>query len=202
MFDHIENITQRALKALEAAQAAAERAQHPHVEPAHLLVGLAQTQGSLAATVLYELGIGADTLFDAAKQYVASAQAAVTTTPIRELSPAFQQTLALAQSEAKRQGDDFLATEHLLLGLLEQQSPAVIKMLEKHQVRAENVRYSIQHLLAEADASQPFRPAQLDAAIAARQAAQNANTSPSLLGRLVRPFVAFWQSLTGTISKK
>jgi ATP-dependent Clp protease ATP-binding subunit ClpC len=201
MFDNIENITQRALKALEAAHTAAQRAQHPQIEPAHLLVGLAQTQGSLAATVLYELGIAADSLFDAAKQFV---PVPPPTAPVQtlELSPAFQQTLSLAQGEAKRQGDDFLATEHLLLALLQQQSPTVIKMLEKHQVRVENVRYSIQHLLAEADASQPLRPAQLDAAIAARQATQNIKTAPGLLMRLLQPLIKMWQALTGTSSKK
>lgn len=201
MFNHIENITQRALKALEAAQAAAQQAQHTSVEPAHLLVGLAQTQGSLAATVLYELGIPASSLLEAAKEYVVMPPI-TTAVQTLELSLAFQQTLSLAQAEAKRQGDDFLATEHLLLALLQQQSPTVIRMLEKHQVRVENVRYSIQHLLAEADASQPLRPAQLDAAIAARQATQNVATTPSLFRRLLQPFVTLWQRLTRTASKK
>ncbi len=200
MFDHIENITQRALKALEAAHAAAIKAQHTHVEPAHLLVGLAQTQGSLAATVLYELGIPADSLFEATKHLLPPPPNGAALAATLDLSPAFQQMLSLAQSEAKRQGDDFLATEHLLLALLQQQSPTVIKMLEIHQVRAENVRYSIQHLLAEADASQPLRPAQLDAAIKARQAMQNTATSPSLLGHLLQPLVALWRRLTGRTS--
>lgn len=200
MFNNIDNITQRALKALEAAQTAAEQTHYPQIEPAHLLVGLARTPGSLASTVLVELGITEATLFAAVREVLPEPTTSAAPIQTLAISPAFGKTLELAQAEAKRQGDDFLATEHLLLGLLNQQSPIVVEVLKKHQVRVENVRYAMQHLLAEADASQPTRPPQLDARIAAHKAAQNANAPAPPLSRLLQPLVSLWQRLTGKAS--
>ena len=116
--------TTRSQEALAAAIQAATAAGNPQLEPAHLLHALLAQQG--VATALLE-AVGADRA--ALLRRVSAALAAIPAASGGSVaqpsaSRAMSAVLAAAQVEAQSLGDEYLSTEHLLLGIAAGESPA------------------------------------------------------------------------------
>ena len=128
--------TKLTVKAQEALATAAERARitgNPELTPLHLLAGLLAEQGSVAETLLR--GVGADTEAlrrdtDDALAKLPSMQGAATAP---QASLALRETLDRALAESQEMGDDYVASEHVLIALAEHSGPA------KDVLRRENV---------------------------------------------------------------
>ena len=128
--------TKLTVKAQEALATAAERARitgNPELIPLHLLAGLLAEQGSVAETLLR--GVGADTEAlrrdtDDALAKLPSMQGAATAP---QASLALRETLDRALAESQEMGDDYVASEHVLIALAEHSGPA------KDVLRRENV---------------------------------------------------------------
>ncbi|MEI6688332.1 MAG: ATP-dependent chaperone ClpB [Thermoleophilia bacterium] len=128
--------TKLTVKAQEALATAAERARisgNPELTPLHLLAGLLAEQGSVAETLLR--GVGADTEAlrrdtDDALGKLPSMQGAATAP---QASLALRETLDRALAESQEMGDDYVASEHVLIALAEHSGPA------KDVLRRENV---------------------------------------------------------------
>ena len=128
--------TKLTVKAQEALATAAERARitgNPELTPLHLLAGLLAEQGSVAETLLR--GVGADTEAlrrdtDDAMAKLPSMQGAATAP---QASLALRETLDRALAESQEMGDDYVASEHVLIALAEHSGPA------KDVLRRENV---------------------------------------------------------------
>ena len=119
--------TKLTVKAQEALATAAERARitgNPELTPLHLLAGLLAEQGSVAETLLR--GVGADTEAlrrdtDDALAKLPSMQGAATAP---QASLALRETLDRALAESQEMGDDYVASEHVLIALAEHSGPA------------------------------------------------------------------------------
>ena len=128
--------TKLTVKAQEALATAAERARitgNPELTPLHLLAGLLAEQGSVAETLLR--GVGAATAArrrdtDDALAKLPSMQGAATAP---QASLALRETLDRALAESQEMGDDYVASEHVLIALAEHSGPA------KDVLRRENV---------------------------------------------------------------
>ncbi len=110
--------TTKAQDALGAAVRIAAAKGNPQVEPLHLLDSLLQ-QGQGIATALLE-AVGADvpqltTDVRAAIDAMPSAQGSSVASP--QLSQTTYKVLTAAQDLAKERGDEYVSTEHLLIGL-------------------------------------------------------------------------------------
>ena len=117
------NLQKFTVKAQEAVQAAAEIAQsknHQGLEPPHLLKAFLQDEGGLVRTLLSRLQANADTLAALADRAVDKLPT-VTGASVSgqyvggDLNKAFD----LALKEAEALGDEYVATEHLLIALAE-----------------------------------------------------------------------------------
>ena len=128
--------TKLTVKAQEALATAAERARitgNPELTPLHLLAGLLAEQGSVAETLLRGVGADTETLrrdTDEALAKLPSMQGAATAP---QASLALRETLDRALAESQEMGDDYVASEHVLIALAEQSGPA------KDVLRRENV---------------------------------------------------------------
>ena len=115
--------TVRAQEALAAAvELAAERG-HPQTEPEHLLVGLIGQPEGVVAPVLERAGTDVAVLsrgLEAALARRPVVRGAGSPPP----SPAFQEVVRRAGSQAEGMSDEYISTEHLLLGLLNEPSAA------------------------------------------------------------------------------
>ncbi|HEU5034605.1 MAG TPA: ATP-dependent chaperone ClpB [Mycobacteriales bacterium] len=111
-------LTTKSQEALSSAVQSAASAGHPHVEPVHLLVALlAQTDG-IARPLLQAAGTDPAALAQEASGYVGrlpSATGATVAAP--GLSRAAMAVVNAAAGAAQSLGDDYVSTEHLLVGL-------------------------------------------------------------------------------------
>ena len=163
-----ERFTQRARKVLSLAQEEAERLNHNYIGSEHILVGLLLEDGGVAGRVLRELG-----LETARVQAMVERLAGVgSRTPFSkvELSPSTKRILELGIDEARRMGQHYISTEHLLLALVRQNEGLAIDVLRRFGVSAEQIRRETRRMLRDSPTPSPGSEAAIIAPI--RQHAQ------------------------------
>ncbi|MGN6723664.1 MAG: ATP-dependent Clp protease ATP-binding subunit, partial [Marmoricola sp.] len=117
--------TTRSVEAINAAHATAVSQGNPQVEPTHLLAALMRGDTSIAATLVAKAGADAGELAHQAEAAVRALPAAAgSTVSSPGTSPALTRVLAKALDLIAEFGDNYIATEHLLLALLIVDSPA------------------------------------------------------------------------------
>jgi ATP-dependent Clp protease ATP-binding subunit ClpB len=123
---NLNKFTEKAQEAVVQAQALASELHHAQIEPEHLLVTLAEQQGGVVPSVLRKLGAEPGDVSRAGRELLARApKAHGGAEPY--LSPRLRAAADAAQADAKTMQDEFVSTEHLLLGLLTEagKSPAI-----------------------------------------------------------------------------
>ena len=142
-----ERFTQRARRVLSLAQEEAEKLNHSYIGSEHVLIGLLREEGGVAGRVLRELG-----LEEARVQAMVERLSGVgTRTPFTkiELSPSTKRILELAVDEARRMGQHYISTEHLLLALVRQNESVAMDVLRKFGISAEQIRRQTRRALKE-----------------------------------------------------
>jgi ATP-dependent Clp protease ATP-binding subunit ClpB len=119
----VDKPTVRAQEALAAASALAEERGHPLIEPEHLLIALLDQREGVVSPVLEKAGADLAGL-RAAVLAALERRPVARGTEAGQVSAAFRSVLRRAGREAERLNDEYISTEHLLLGLLAEPSPA------------------------------------------------------------------------------
>ena len=115
--------TTRSQEALGDAIQQASAAGNPQLEPAHLLNALLQQEGGVANGLLDAVGADRTALGRAVRGMLVSLPTSSGSTVAQpSASRATSTALEAASSEARSLGDDYVSTEHLLLGLATGQS--------------------------------------------------------------------------------
>ncbi len=109
-------LTEKAQAALAAAQGLAEERRHTQVEPEHLLRALCDQKDGVVPAVLGKLGVDMARL-DAGLERAMGTLARATEAGQAYGSPRLGRALEVAEREAGRMRDDYVSTEHLLLGV-------------------------------------------------------------------------------------
>lgn len=137
-----EKFTQKLQDTIRQAQSLAVGRDNTAIEPIHLLSVLLQDPAHLA--IYTQAGANTDRLTQAIEQ--ALDQQAVLSNPTGEanLSSGSVKVLNLADRHAQKAGDDFIATEWVLLALAETSDSQ--QLLEKVGVNAANLRQVIQQI--------------------------------------------------------
>lgn len=137
-----EKFTQKLQDTIRQAQSLAVGRDNTAIEPIHLLSVLLQDPAHLA--IYTQAGANTDRLTQAVEQ--ALDQQAVLSNPTGEanLSSGSVKVLNLADRHAQKAGDDFIATEWVLLALAETSDSQ--QLLEKVGVNAANLRQVIQQI--------------------------------------------------------
>ncbi|MGK7313053.1 MAG: Clp protease N-terminal domain-containing protein, partial [Candidatus Longimicrobiales bacterium M2_2A_002] len=111
-----DRLTIKAGEALQAASQMASRAGNPSLEDLHLLRALLDQDETVVVPVLQKVGVSVARLRDRLDEALArlpSQTGDVRPTVSRELN----RILDHAEEEARELGDEYVSTEHLLLGL-------------------------------------------------------------------------------------
>ena len=142
-----ERFTQRARRVLSLAQEEAERLNHNYIGSEHLLIGLLREEGGVAGRVLRDVGLEVGRVQQMVERMVGTG----TRTPFTkiELAPNTKRLLELAVEEARRMGQHYISTEHLLLGLARQNDATVVDILKKFGVTTEQIRRQTRRMLKE-----------------------------------------------------
>lgn len=122
--------TTKSQDALGAAVRIAAANGNPQVEPIHLLDSLLQMGPGIATALLDAVGANTASLAQEARRKVESLPSAQGRTVAQpSLNQPALKVLTAAQNLAKERGDQYVSTEHLLIGLAQDGGPGVSDML-------------------------------------------------------------------------
>ncbi len=145
MHPPFERFTQRAKKVLTRAQEEAERSHHSYIGTEHLLLGLLREGDCLAAKVLNNLGVELDQV----RQTMYSVLGRNEQIEIQQIIPTsrVKKVIEISFEEARRMGDNYVGTEHLLLSLLIEGEGIAAHVLEDLGASLEKVGVEYNRLL-------------------------------------------------------
>jgi ATP-dependent Clp protease ATP-binding subunit ClpB len=113
-----DKLTRKSQEALSDAVRRATAGGNPHVDPLHLLAALIEQNGGTAAPLLRAIGVDpAIVLKNAEDQLSRMPRAAGTTVSAPDTSRPLLSALATAAKRARGMDDEYVSTEHLLVGL-------------------------------------------------------------------------------------
>jgi ATP-dependent Clp protease ATP-binding subunit ClpB len=112
-----DRFTQKAQEAVQQAQGVAEKQQHQAVHPIHLLVALSREQEGIVRPVLEKCGVAPDLIAQEANRVMQSIPRVTGVQSAFYMTPSLNELFETAQLEAERFKDEFVSTEHLLLGI-------------------------------------------------------------------------------------
>src|SRR6056297_390153 len=113
----LQRLTHRSQEAVQRAAGMAAERKHPEVGTAHLLVALLEQADGVVLSLLSKLGVTPTTLRNRTTELLEATSAAYGSSGQPTLSRALSRSLTTAEEEAGALGDDYVSTEHLLLGL-------------------------------------------------------------------------------------
>ena len=121
---NLNKFTEKAQEAVLAAPQLASELSHPQAEPEHLLVTLVEQPNGVVPSVFRKLDVESSAVAGAARAALAKQPKAHGGSE-PQLSPRLRVVFDAAQAEAKAMQDEYVSTEHLLLGLLNETGKSV-----------------------------------------------------------------------------
>ncbi len=141
----MERLTIKSQEALQEAQRVAQGYSHQELDGEHLLLALLDQTESLIPELLEKIGVATaklkadlETELNRRHKVQGAAEAYVGTT--------LRKVLEAAQAEAGRLKDDYISTEHLLLGLLDAGSSSLKQILKAHGLKRDTVLKALAEL--------------------------------------------------------
>jgi ATP-dependent Clp protease ATP-binding subunit ClpB len=141
----LDKLTLKSQEALQDAQRIAREHSHQEMDGEHLLLALLGQGESLVPELLQKIGVPPAKLQpDLEKELARRHKIQGGNDPYagRDL----QKALDAAQSEANKLKDDYVSTEHLLLGLLDEASPSLKKIFAAHGLKRDAVLKALAEL--------------------------------------------------------
>ncbi|HEY6380131.1 MAG TPA: ATP-dependent Clp protease ATP-binding subunit [Candidatus Dormibacteraeota bacterium] len=153
-----ERFTERAKKVLTLAQEEAERSHHSYIGTEHLLLGLLREGEGLAAKVLNNLGVEINKVRSTIESVLGRNERII----IQQIIPTsrVKKVIEISFEEARRMGNNYVGTEHLLLGLLIEGEGIAAHVLEDLGATLDKVRAEIERLLHESGLEEDSKEAQ------------------------------------------
>jgi len=141
-----ERFTERTRQVVVLAQDEARALEHNYVGTEHLLLGLLREEEGLAARVLESLDITVEEVRLQIVRIVGHGDEAATEQI--PFTPRATKVLELALREALSLGHNYIATEHLLLGLVRENEGVAARILRDFDADAERVRNEVLRMLS------------------------------------------------------
>jgi len=140
MIMRLDKLTTKSQEALQAAHELAHQRSQQQVDGEHLTLALAQQQEGIIPTLLQRTGVNlADFQSDLEVEISRLAKVQGTSSADLYLSPELKQAIDASQTEAVSLGDEFISTEHLLLGLLTKGGNALSRVFKTHNIERQNL---------------------------------------------------------------
>ena len=139
-----QRFTERARKVVFYAQEEAQKFGEGYVSTEHLLLGLVRESDSVAARVLEKLGVSLNRIRVEVEKQLPRGDAR----PSQDmtLTPRAKRVIDLAYDEARNLNNNYIGTEHLLLGLIREGDGLAGRVLAKLGVELEKARREVMSL--------------------------------------------------------
>jgi ATP-dependent Clp protease ATP-binding subunit ClpB len=154
--------TTKAAEALQAAQQLAGDSGHPELTPAHLGVSLLHEKEGIPAAVLRKLEVDPRIL---AGELVLQLDRLPRSSGGQAAAPsrALGEVLNEAQAQAKRLGDEYVSTEHLLLALAKKGGPEVASLFSGRKLGFERLEAALREVRGNRKVTSPEPEATFEA---------------------------------------
>jgi ATP-dependent Clp protease ATP-binding subunit ClpB len=136
---NINKFTEKAQEAVLTAQTLSEQLNHAQIEPEHLLLALVEQSEGVVPEVFRRIGTEP-------KPFAASLREELSRLPqsyggsTPGMSPRFRKVADSAQEEATRLKDEFVSTEHLLLGIVSESGANIsTRLLKQHGITKDRI---------------------------------------------------------------
>jgi ATP-dependent Clp protease ATP-binding subunit ClpB len=136
--NRFDKLTVKAQEALQAAQSLADQQSHQAIEPEHLLHALIQQREGVVGPLLGKLGARPDAIQRALEAELAR-MPKVRAASGQYMSDRLRVALERAQTEAERLKDEYVSTEHLLIGLAQDRDGAAGRVLAANGVTPDGI---------------------------------------------------------------
>jgi len=137
-----DRLTVKAAGAIQAAAQESRRRDHPQIEGVHLLQALLDQEGGVVVPVLLKLGSDPGLIREQTGQELEK-RAKVTGGADPSLSRDLTRALDIAEEAARSLGDEYVSTEHFLLGLAEEKGDAG-RILKKAGATRDGLREALE----------------------------------------------------------
>jgi ATP-dependent Clp protease ATP-binding subunit ClpB len=114
---NLEKYTQKSQEALLSAQGLAQAYQHQTIEPIHLLLALIQQPDGIVPAIITNVSGGTQAIQEELKKELEKRPKVQGSNVEVGLARPTTEVLTAAERYAKGMRDDFVSTEHILLGL-------------------------------------------------------------------------------------
>ncbi|MBF2076528.1 MAG: ATP-dependent Clp protease ATP-binding subunit [Synechococcales cyanobacterium C42_A2020_086] len=143
-----EYFTEKAIAVIMAAQDEARRLHHSFVGTEQILLGLIRVDGSLAASVLTELGLTLESTRVEVEKIIGRGTSAVASE--LPFTPKTKRILEQAFEQARQLDQAYIAPEHLLLSLIQDRDNVAVKVLQNVGIDPAEIRRRIIRAVGEA----------------------------------------------------
>lgn len=142
-----ERFTDRARKAMALANQEAQRLHHEYIGTEHILIGLVEEGYGVAANVLRHFGVDLAKLRTEVSKLVAPGAASDTLGKLPQ-TPHARHVIELAIREARNLHHNYVGTEHVLLGILDESNAVADQVLMNLGLKLDVVRQEILNLIS------------------------------------------------------
>ena len=140
--------TDRGKRIIQLAQQEALELGHTMVEPEHLLLGILQEGSGIACQALSELGVDTENFAAHIRDLIGRSEDVIAKPLDLPLSPRMKRALDVAMAEARKMGVNYVDTEHILLGILSDDTGLIVQQFKSMGVTPVSVLKQINEILS------------------------------------------------------
>ena len=146
--------TQAAQEALNNALLTARKLGHTYIGTEHLLLSLLNQEDSVAAKILENRGVTYDKIYNAVCSMAGTGEESVV--GVADLTPRTKRVIESAAYAALKYGQNYIGTEHLLLGLISERDCIAVKLLSAQNVSVRDLAGDIGAFFEEGFSETPY----------------------------------------------
>ena len=140
--------TSRAEKAINIANEIAAELGHNYIGTEHLLYGLIEEGSGLASKVLQDQGLTSEKVLEEIDELIGRGEAI---DKPAGFTPRTKRVIENAFIEAKKMGNDFIGTEHLLIGIMVEGDSIAVRILMDSDVNSQKLYNDLVKVIKEGD---------------------------------------------------
>lgn len=145
--------TERGKRIIQLAHQEALNMGHTMVEPEHLLLGVLQEGSGVACQALSELGVDPENLAAHIRDLIGSSKDIISKPVDLPLSPRMKRALDLSMAEARKMGVNYVDGEHILLGVLADDTGLIVQQFRTMGITPQAVYKQVSEILSDGTGS-------------------------------------------------
>jgi ATP-dependent Clp protease ATP-binding subunit ClpB len=141
----MDNFTRKAQEGIAEAHYLAEDYNNQEVHVAHLLLSLIQAEG-ITGPLLQKVGLNLDNLKQKLEQIISDYPKVYSSDDELYIVKSLRKVLRKARKKGQQMNDEYISTEHLLIGILEEGTTKVAKLLADKNIDSQKIEEAVEEI--------------------------------------------------------